>query len=462
MKKLLIFLLILVAFVGGVAAGEFWFGKKTEEAFNQILRDLTEDKTILVRQHDYSRGLISSKATTVADTSTGHLRISLNNKLHHGPFPVEDLIAGKIDFKPILAKIVSRAEVVDKSAKSKKPIVVNSVTIIDFDGNQSTTVRSPAASHKDEDGTLVKWQAVTGLIESDQNSQGVHGTFSLPKLTLEKTGGITTLGPVDIRYNLENNQLGLSLGKVSAEIGKLSVGDTKGPKLVEVSNLRVASSTNIKGRLFGYSMGIKTGQINYEGERYGPGDFQLVLKGVEAKAIARLQKSATSGGKSGASGGLMGGSAFMDLMGSFGKTKPAIETSLSLKTQGGEMKGRGKVSLKGDLAGAAGNPFALLSSLNAVGVVSLPGNVVINAAAFQIRNELDAMVSSGKIPELDPKQKSQIVSQAVAGRISKWVSENWLVIKEKNLYQMDAKYENGNLSFNGQPVNMLQGLMQGG
>jgi len=462
MKKLLIFLVILAAFVGGVAAGEFWFGKKTEEAFNQILKDLTNDKTILVRQHDYSRGLISSKATTVADTTTGNLRISINNKLHHGPFPVEELIAGKFDFKPLLAKIVSRAEVVDKATKKNKPIVVNFVTTINFDGKQSTTVLSPAASLKDEDGTLMKWQAVTGLIVSDHNSRGVHGTFSLPKLSLEKNEVTTTMGPVNIRYNLENNQQGLSLGKVSAEAGNLKVGGANGLKLVDVSKLRVASSTNLKGGLFGYSMGIKTGQIHYEGERFGPGDFQLVIKGIDAKAIARLQKSATSGGKSGSSDGPMGGSAFMDLLATFGKTKPAIETSLSIKTQSGEMKGRGKVTLKGKLTGAAGNPFALLSALNAVGVVSLPENVVIRAAAFQIRNELDTMVSSGKIPELDPKQKSQIVSQAVAGRISKWVSENWLVTKDKNLYQMDAKYENGNLSFNGQPINMLQGLMQGG
>lgn len=457
MKKFLVFLFILAAFVGGVAAGEYWFGKKAEEAFNRILKNLTDDNTILVRQHDFKKGLISSSANTIADTSSGNLRVNFNSKLHHGPFPLEEFIAGSFDFNPVLAKIVSRAEVVDKSAKSQKPVVINFVTAIDFNGKQSTIVNSPAASHKTEDGTLIKWQTLTGVIESDQNNTGVHGTISLTKLDVESVNGKSTMGPVNIRYNVENNNLGLSLGKVSVDVVKLNVGGPKGSKPVDISKLRLASSTNVKRGLFNYSMGLKTDRINYDGESYGPGDFQLVIKGVDAKAVAKLQKTATKGGKSEA-----GGPAFMELLGSFANSKPIIETKLSLKTSDGEMKGRGKVTLKGNLGGAAGNPLALLTALNAVGVITLPGKLVISAAAFQIRNELKSMINSGKIPALDPEQESKIVSQAVAGRISKWMSENWIVVKDKNLYQISAKYEDGGLSFNGQPVNILQGLMQGG
>ncbi|MFC1664277.1 YdgA family protein [Pseudomonadota bacterium] len=462
MKKVFIILIILAAFVGGVAAGEYWFGKKAKEAFNQILKDLADDKTILIRQHNYQRGVISSTATTVADTASGNLRINVKNKLHHGPFPLEELLAGNFELNPVLAKIVSRAEVVNKAAKQKKPAVINFITTIAFNGNQSTVVNAPPGSHKTAEGTMINWQAVTGRIESGSNNGGAKGVFSLPKLVVKSHRGESTSGPVNIRYNIKNNNLGLSLGNASVELTKLNIAGVKGSQPVDISKLQLTSSLDVKRGLLNYAMGLKTKRINYDQETYGPGDFRLVIKGVDAKAIANLQKTALGGGSGKAKNSPQVGPAFLELLGTFGKSKPVIETKMSLKTPDGEMQGTGKAMLKGNLGGAAANPLALLTALNVQGVVTLPEKLVISTAAFQVRNELKAMANDGKIPALDVEQEAKIVNQAVAGRVSKWVSENWLEVKGNNLYQMSARYNQDGLSFNGQPVNILQGLLPGG
>ncbi|HBZ55102.1 MAG TPA: hypothetical protein DEO88_06825, partial [Syntrophobacteraceae bacterium] len=114
MKKgiiVIVVLLVLVVCLWGGAT--YYFGMKTEQQYQTLLQKASQSRYFTFVNQSYERGFLGSKARTVmevhsvpgaaADNQT--IKITLDQAITHGPFPIGKSGNGESQFKPVMAVV---------------------------------------------------------------------------------------------------------------------------------------------------------------------------------------------------------------------------------------------------------------------------------------------------------------------------------------------------------------------
>ncbi len=450
MRKLVLFLLLLVPIVLGALAGtSYWFGIQAENAYREMLDQAARDGRFTLSDSRYERGWFSSNATATVTPAAVPLPLTVSGTIHHGPFPMPEGFPP--EWLPLTAVIDNRIAL---ASVANLPSLT-ARTRIDLDRQNTTQLEFPAYKLT-RDGSTIEWQAMRGELSGGGDSRRLATSLQTASLQFSGADGDLRLSTLSVRAERKPAPSGLSLVDFSLGADKLSSKRAAGQTVLD--GLKLTMSSDEKDGNLGITLAAEFRQLHDGNKTYGPAQFALRLSRLDSAALLRFQQQVAAD-KSGASPEppLNPLGKAMETLGALARKSPELElTRLSVKTPDGEFTGRGRLTLDGSNLDAADNPLLLVSTLGGEGEISLPSGLVKALAERDIERRLEEHkrrgdLSAEEIRQLTPEKTAEIKRKALPGAIE-GVVRNLHLVADGDHYRARAALTRGRLLVNGQPL----------
>jgi uncharacterized protein YdgA (DUF945 family) len=467
MRAILIIIFILLI---AILVPPYWFGMKAEEEYNNLIETVSEFENLEIVSKSYKRGWLSSLSETtysLKDEDVESLQIIEKDTIYHGPIPVGLLSKGKFMLKPVMAIIETEAQI-KTEAKEKYSEFINTLPTIDLqttlslNGYGTSEVSIPSVELKLNDRKELKWSGLDGLINFTPELYTVYSVINSGNLEIEDDTFRVKIAGIDIESKLDYPILNYKnpLGDLDVKIAEFSSEGKDGDKLnkVTLTNLEFTASTNQRRNLLNHTQRLGFETLMVGGNRYGPGIYELQIRDIDKKTFEEIQKSLKQNQnleEPTAKDVLT--AELMKALPSLFKDSPEIElTQLSIKTGQGEILGHAIISVDGtnlENPEMATNPIFLLTAVRAEINLSISQKLMNNLLKdYKIEEITDEIKSRGD--ELPSEEELQKLGVARAQSEIKDMQDQNILVTNKGKYQIEANYGVGQVTLNGQPLDL--------
>ncbi len=457
MKKII--LAVVIALVAALGAAPYWFGMQAEKTYAALLQNLKETQGATIVETRYQRGWLGASADTVIQFRQLPVPLSFSHRIGHGPFPIDDLMRGEFNLRPVQASfqttVFPRFEV--EARGGLKTALLEATTRVGLSGESESRINLPAYKSPPDQPTRVEWLGMNGNLRFSPDLKRVAGTLSAPGLNLSGGNNDVALKTLEASFNLNESRYGITVGDMSASIATFEVrqgGEGEEGAPWTVKGLVVSNTTRETGDNIGSTLRAELKEMGTGGGAYGPLVFELQLRNLDAAALKQwrdeMAKAQTTpeGAEAPAAAGP---GAFVQLVTALAKKSPEAEvTKLNLKTPDGELQGQAKLVLDGRNQNLADNPMAWLAALEGEATLSIPASLVKALVAAEIRTELAALQTQGKMQALADDQVGEVVAKALPERLPQWAEAKRLVA-DGDHYKLTAALKQGEITVNEQP-----------
>ncbi len=519
MKKIIALVIILIALMLG---GYYAMGFITEKTVKNDLESINKSNGLSVKTVVYERGLYTSKALLdwhlhvperIVTSETGQselipaqdFEMRMPLVIHHGPIIVaNNTVKFGMGYAnatiPLPEKYLEQFNKLFTSASSQPKL--NFSIFVNYLNNSKVELEIPTFKLFAKDGGLFEWEGMTSSVNVNDNGRKFKGDISLTGFQAEKEDVHAKSGKIDIDYNIFKSENGLYLGDARVSYPSLLV-TKKAEKLLDLSDFKASSSSNIEEGLFSSSLSLSIDKVYSHGKNYGPGKLNMAIKNLDAEVLAEIQKKQQANGQQGAQFEnshslltilpdvpklLSRGPEFEITEFSFVMPEGTLEGTLSINLPKNEaanpfelmqkMKGKGQLKVPAEvvrmlldesnrqkliaqrnLPVATPGVDAMLTDNNAVKAEAVekahedakanneanPATHALNPSAVDANTTLPAPASTGAALEDETTNmtKAQLSSMLQSG----------LLIEDGSYYTIDAIFEDGKLTVNGKPFN---------
>lgn len=446
---------VLGVLVAGASAVPYWFGVRAEQAYNTHLQKAVDGGQVIATAQRYERGWLSSTAEATLSVPGAPVSLNVTNTIYHGPFPFID----GIDFSPVLARVRSQVIVSVPGAKGIPPISMD--TSINLSGESEGRISAPpyrrAAAGSDGG---IEWQGIDGTMRVSADNKNVKLDLTAPQLKITAPQGGFVASRATLNVDQTENAAGLTLGTMSVGVEKLTIDATDNQSILE--GLRISSTTRESGSDLNAQINIQLRNASDGEVSYGPGQMNIELRKLDAKALSAYQNDMRAMQKQKIPPEQMATMMLgkgLQLVGNLAKKVPEMEiTKLSLKIKGGEINGKAKFVLDGANFDVAANPALLMMAFSGEGELLFDEPVLRALSEKEVHEQLEALKAGGKlslddIAKLTPQRVSEITAAAVPGQMDKLINRMNLV-RDGNQYKVTASIRQGRFLLNGQPIQL--------
>ena len=451
MQKYVVIVVVIIL-LGAGAAAPYWFGMQAEQAYKRSLEEVTKDGQVAITNPSYERGWLDSTAEATYTVSGTPISLTATHKIYHGPIPFD----GEMEFKPVLALIVSQANL-NLPAPLKVPPLTGK-TIIHLEGDSETHIAMAGGSSTEAAGSSITWQGLSGDSTTSADMKQMTLKVILPLLQVNSATQKFSLAQAKIDANLHEGVSGLTTGSLAYSIDKLS-GVTETDTMAINGLVLAMSSSEAAGNL-NADIDLKIQSFSNTTSNYGPGQVNIKIRNLDAATLVKYQNEmrALQAKKLPAEqmpSMFMG--KMLALLTSLSKKAPEMEISkLSLKMPDGEITGHGKLVLDGSKTDISENPGLLLMALSGEGVLLVPKSAVRMLTELDLNRQVESLKAQGKLSEkeikkLTPQKVSEISSNAAPKYMDRYAANMKLVPDGEN-YKAEFSLSQGQLLVNGQPT----------
>lgn len=435
---------LLAAVLGVAAALPYGFGLQTEQAYNEFLDDLERRGDWRVSERRYHRGWLESQATSALQSRDRPLRVMLNHRVGHGPFPLDGFLERVKSVAPVSGIVASRARVSygegAQTVALAEPLEVQSV--VDLRGNVSSRLRLAAATLDAAEGVRVSWEPLRASLTWNAASGAVVGRYGAPAVAIETAYARVSTGPLaaDFRVGPADASTELSLDVEDIDVQPLQ----SGAAAIAARRLDFVSTTSEAQGELAFEIEARVDSLGIGAARYGSGTLVLRLDGLDARAVTAMRGSDGVGAAAAPA---------LALMRAVTQGEPRLQAHLDLLTDAGRIEGSGDVTIDDSRAGTL-NPIALLAAIRVQASASFPATIARAVLERRVRDGLSELRAEGKLPQMTPEQESEVVAAAVAERLRGLVQSNKLVAGTDDRYSVAASLQGGAFSLNGVPATL--------
>lgn len=467
MKKIFTFLMVVVAvLIVAVAALPYWFGMQAEDAYNSMIQKLTEDGKLTVTNSNFQRGWFESTAdTTFAITDLPGASLSVLHRISHGPLPLDE------DFQPqpLLARLKSQISISLPGGVVKLP-PMNGKTSVYLAGNSVTRLemepyKKAAPKAGEAEPFELEWKGLSGEFALSADYKNLKGEMNAPLLQFAFKNGSFNMNKLQLSVDTQESPSGLDTGSMAFSVDKLRIDDKAKAEQISIDGLRLSTSTQEAGGSVNSSLTFQFRGLEAGGSKQGAGQIGMQLRKLDVATLVKFQKEVRELRKQKLPPeqvNMMVMGKTMELLGQLAKKSPELEiTKLSFKAEDGEVTGRAKFVLDGSQLDVSGNPMLMLKALSGEGEISLPDSIVRLLAEPDVRRDVEALKSSGKLSEkeiakLTPKRMAAITTQAISDlpQYKDNVIARLRLVKEGANYRIVAALKDGQLRVNNEPLQL--------
>lgn len=448
---------IILALLAAVLAPPYWFGVKTEAAFDERLDMLANRNGLQIARRRFERGWFSSRAETVLSLARTPIEIGARHTIHHGPFEFGRWLDGDFNTSPMQARIETRGALKISAQNSLAPtesLAFSVDTTIGLDGAAHARLESPPITHVIGADKL-EWQGVHGDIHFDLGARHIRTELRASRFA-HVLGEMTDL---KFHSDLHEGIAGHYLGKAAFEIGGAAFGP--GPSF-SLKKLRLAADTSAQGDNLTLGISYDIAEFQAAGSQYGPGRLALELRKLDAAGLMRFREEINAlqrSDKPAEQLGLMRMGKLLQLVGELAKKAPELEiTELRFHMGDAEISGKAKFVLDGSKANITENPLLMLTVLAGEAELSLPPSAFKPLLLPLIQADLDAyrrrgLLKQGETANLTARQISAIFDQALPLYLSRHEFTRRFV-PDGDRYRLTASIRRGQVLVNGEPLNI--------
>lgn len=452
MQKSGIIALVVIILLGGAAAAPYWFGLQAEEAYNKLLQESVRDGQITITRQTYERGWLDSTAEATYSLRGMPGSLTVTNKIHHGPVPIED----GLELRPVLALIKGQVTLNLPMVPKFPPL--SAKTTIELDNRSVTYFEMAPINSTQPTGGSVNWQGLTGDMTASADLKQINLNLVSPRLQITSPAQKLTLSSSRITVTLQQGASGLTTGDMSYTVDKLS-NETDQGSLV-LTGLAFATSSRENTGSLNAKINLKLQGITDGAATYGPGAINIHINNLDVATLAKYRKEmqalqAKKLPPEQMPSEIMG--KMLTLLASLAKKAPEIDVSkISFKFKEGEITGHGKLVLDGSNPDIAETPELLLMALHGEGEVLVPQTALQALTALDLSRQVEAFKAQGKFSEEELKkltpQKISEISLSAAPKYMQRYAGTMKLVPEGDHYKMSLSLSRGRFLLNGQPL----------
>lgn len=468
MKKLTVFIAIILLCLVTWAGATYVIGSQIESRYTQLLEDYPRFGPISFNGQNFQRGLLSSSAQTVLRFEVpatankeaalkDSLEIVLDHHLKHGPL---------IGFSPRLTEIETclaeirvdgepKGDFFEKMPQLRDPFAV---TRISFDGITQSRVDIASFSFE-EDDAQVSWDGFSMDVEYSPAAGTFNGSMDMPGMKMEMADGSIKWNGINGRFDLEEVLPKLFIGSQVMTIGSFDMlfpsPKDGAEETVQMKEIKVTTESQFDGRQVHYQQVMQLDGLTVDGETYGPGTLDIALRNLDAQPLSDFQARVQE---------LYFGAAsiepdqllvqllplYTQLFQELGVGQPELVINkLAFATPQGNVDGHARIHYKGTEGDSFENPLALLQNLYAEADLAVAETLVRELVETGVRKKLMQARDNGLLAGYTDDQVAELATRQVESQIGALLSQNFIV-REEGQIKSSATFKQGQLEVNGQ------------
>ena len=214
----------------------------------------------------------------------------LHEVIQHGPIIFADK-GVKLATAVITSHVVLPDDIKTKfdalfADQKEKPRFI-AKTVLHFSGSVDNHLLIPAFHYKSAMGDL-HWQGFRGHWDIGSHLDRRGGHFSLKGIQFgAKDQRHMQLGQLELRFHLTKTKEGVWVGKGDFDFPLFTIGKAD-DALLSVSGIHIASHREVKQQLLHSTMTMKLKNAIVTGTTYGPGEFNLAVRNIDAVALEKV------------------------------------------------------------------------------------------------------------------------------------------------------------------------------
>lgn len=480
MKKSWLALLAVPALAYPAAA--WYLGARVESTLDAQYQQLESLPYAKVVERRYERGVFGATESVTlelfgdmmramhnaADTPDGAptqpLRLRFTSQIQHGPFAGGALAAAVVDSQ-LVFDTDTQAELA-KLFGANAPLTGH--TVFKLDGSGTATVSSPAVSTQIPDQNTgapldIAWQGIDAVVDFAPGMTRYSLRGEAPRLELKGADGAHMV-MAGMRFTGEQQRLFddeplLFAGNQRFSIDEMQMqvpGDTGEGDRVALKQISYTVDMPAEGDFVDMvaKMGAET--VDIGGTNYGPAHYDLSLKHLHARTVAKLYRVMLDAYSNPA---LMGPDADPQLM-LAPLAAPAMELlghnpsfaldRLSFTTPHGDAHLDLRASVPGITPEAIANPGLIMAVLDAGANIALPEALLLGMAKDRAHAQMAAMSDTGTVSDDD----LQMVVAQFEGKLQQLSGQGYIT-RDGGVVKSTVAFKAGQLTVNGQPFNPM-------
>ncbi|MCB1953608.1 MAG: YdgA family protein [Zoogloeaceae bacterium] len=476
MKKT--WLALLAAPVVAYPAAAWYLGSQVESTLNAQYKQVETLPYMKLVERTYERGVFSAteSVTVEAFGAMMHamqqatpdappaepLRIRFNSQIQHGPFAGGTLAAAVVDSELVL-DAATQAEVA-KLFGNNTPLT--SHTVFKLDGSGTSKVLSPAFASQfpnPETGEPVSiaWEGISATVDFAPGMSRYTMTGEAPKLEVKDPAGahmvMTGMRFTGEQQRLFDDEPLLFSGKqrVTIDAVQMNIPEQDGGQ-VSFEQITYDVDMPVQGDYIDMvaKMGAET--VDIGGTNYGPAHYDLSLKHLHARTVAKLYRVLLEAYSNPA---MMGPDADPQMalaplaepaMALLGHNPSFALDRLSFTSPHGNAHLDLRAAAPGITADAMANPGLIMAVLNAAANVAVPEALVFNLLKENAAAAMAAQSETGTVSDED----MQMIAAQFEGKLQE-LSGQGFITRDSGVVKSTVAFKAGQLTVNGKPFNPM-------
>jgi len=471
MRVTIIIVLILILAVLGLP---FWFGMETEKTYSNVTEDYSKSEHLTILDQTYERGWLNSKAETTFILKNGDndlIKLHQNDTIYHGPIPLQLLFKGKAGIVPVMAIIDSDVLLIPVKESEYSDFIkeippASLVTTLSLGGSGTTDISMPGVQAQSAEGDRTfTWSGLNGVVNftqdfrqvvSDLESAGIEVDGKDMNVSVSGIKGISNLNYKTEGYKQPTGNADFSIDRIILKSTDAQSGEEEE---ITIRNVDITGSTEVEAGTMNSTHSLSFGELTVGGGTYGPGGYELAVSNIDTKSWEKIQelvsKNENMEQTEEAREQFM--SELMRILPGLVMKSPRIELSnLSLETDKGSLRGNALISVDGsnlDNPELAANPLFLITAVKASAELSVAKPLLDNVITDYKKEEL--IEDHKKLGEELPSDEElrSLAAEDAKEEIGKLIDQK-IVTASGDDYVITASYELGQVTLNGQPLDL--------
>lgn len=493
MRKWLYFLSAIII-VGLLSAAYYVTGVRAEKEFNSFLKTANTLPNLKVSAENYHRGWLKSTVhlhvilnrPPQAYTQDGtpqtlpaqNVSFSFDMNVYHGPVIFADSrVMFGLGFAqatvPLPDEILSQFNELF-SSNSTKP-TFNISLLLRYAGMLRINLNVPSFVLTSKDNQAqIDWEGFHGQWNVSRKLSHIKGDVVFRGLTFKAGSSNGSIGPVDLKYNVANNESGLLAGDASIGLQSLQFG-ASGVSAIGVEGFQAVSDSNITMTdnvpLINSSLKADVRKVTYQGFDYGPGVLDVDVSNLDAEALDQIQQKLQAASNE----NLTDAQQQIFLLTLLPEVSRLLQRGVEIHVKQfqlsipqGLILATAKVKLPVQ-QNANQNPLQLIQQIHAYVTAEVPvfwlSDRLTNFLQFKIeqrqlmeqqRAEKDATDESVLPVKLLSSQEINALAKQQAMEQLQSLVQNGVLIQKENVYRVRVAFRAGTFYINGKPFNNKQ------
>jgi uncharacterized protein YdgA (DUF945 family) len=312
MRKGLYFLSAVII-LGLLSAAYYVTGVRAEKEFNNFLKTANTLPNLKISAENYQRGWLKSTVHlhiilnrppqtytqdgTPQTLPAQNVSFSFDMDVYHGPVIFAD---GRVTFGlglaqatvPLPDQILSQFNELFSSSSIKPTFNIS--LLLRYAGMLKINLNIPSFVLMSKDNQAqIDWKGLSGQWNASRKLAHIKGNVAFLGLTFKAGTSSGSIGPVELKYNVENSENGLVAGDASIGLQSFQFG-ASGLSAIGVEGFQAVSDSDIKTKdnvpLINSSLKADVRKVTYQGFDYGPGVLDVNVSNLDAEALDQIQQ----------------------------------------------------------------------------------------------------------------------------------------------------------------------------